>query len=121
MTYIFSVIGSLYAPIRSYVDAHVNGKDIEQFGIEPSACAQSLVDNLEKANPKLWYWCGGQVNIIWFNTTFFWHTFLVGSLFLPYSGSYDSLLIKEPNFVLQDSYCTRTFGLDGLKSKLKLA
>lgn len=68
-------IASLYLPIKSYVVNHMTGKDIEHFNIDPSECAKQVVDNLHKS--KLWYWCGGSINTIWFNTTFLWHTFLV--------------------------------------------
>ncbi|RFU32102.1 hypothetical protein B7463_g4245, partial [Scytalidium lignicola] len=84
---------SLYLPIKSNIDDRMSGKDIEHFSADPSECARTIVNNLQKA--KLWYWCGGSVNIIWFNTTWLWHTFL-------------------------DNYCFKTFGLDVLKKKLKL-
>lgn len=74
-THLIFCIGSLYSPIRSYVYDHMAGKDIMKNNADRFELAKVVVNNLQ--NGKVWYWCGGSVNVIWFNTTWLWHTFLV--------------------------------------------
>lgn len=68
---------SLYAPWRKEVEWVANGGVVKGTWTPAEVYAQKVVKNALKRNPNVNYWVGDQTFMVWFMTTFLWHTVIV--------------------------------------------
>lgn len=61
-----------------------NGGVIRTEWVPVEKYAQQVVKNALKTKPNLYQWLGSSSSIIWFFSTFFWHTIFVSVPYRPF-------------------------------------
>ena len=71
---------SFYAPGRTEIEHAAAGGTIDDSVRDAdSGYAESVVSNVLKQHPKTLQWAGGSATMIWFVSTFLWHTIWVST------------------------------------------
>lgn len=71
------LIDSVYLPIKGKVEDVMNGEGTAGGAMDPVEFARGVIDNALKSTSKPRFWYGARASIVWFVTTFLWHTFMV--------------------------------------------
>lgn len=66
---------SPYSPWREQVEVVADGGIAKKDWIPVDEYAQAVVKNALKTSPQVNQWAGGSASLIWFLSTFMWHTF----------------------------------------------
>jgi 1-acylglycerone phosphate reductase len=78
---------SIYAPWRKEIEWAADGGVIKAEWIPVEKYAEQVVKNALRTKPNVYLWIGSSASIIWFFSTFMWHTIFVSVLILSISNA----------------------------------
>jgi len=70
-------LNSIYNPGREEIEQVLNGNFVQPNATDVDVYARGVVKNALKTKPNVNYWIGDSSFVIWFLSTFLWHTIWV--------------------------------------------
>jgi 1-acylglycerone phosphate reductase len=101
---------SIYSAGKEIIEGVMSGRKMEDIAVDVDIYAEQFVDNALKPKPKVRYWSGGNVGMIWAVYTFLWPTIWVLPIYL--------ILLGYINNIFQDTLLGRAMKMKELKQAL---